>query len=359
MIDTNFYALKVKKIQRLTDKALALIFEVPNSLSQKFEYLPGQYITLRFTLNGKEERRAYSICSAPLLQEDLTIAIKEVENGLVSKHINQFLEEGTMVEVMPPQGRFVLNTDIEAKKDYFLFASGSGITPLLSMCKSIIEEEAKSRVMLYYVNRSEKDILFKAELAKLEQRYKDQLYVHHVLTQEKSLQFEAEKGRPTPESIVKFIQKYRAEDGRSTAYYICGAEGLMQMVKTTLLQTGVEKSYIYQESFGTAVEILLQNEINNAAANAPKTVKVFLNKEEITMQLAPEETILYGLMRMQAQPPFSCMNGSCSSCMAKLISGTVHMDRCVGLEEEEVEEGYILTCTAHATSEDVVITYDI
>lgn len=359
MIDTNFYSLQVKKIQRLSDKAVAISFTIPNSLSQKFDYLPGQYITLRFNINGKEERRAYSICSSPILQEDLQIAVKETDNGLVSKHLNNFLVEGDMVEVMPPQGRFVLNANIEAKKDYFFFASGSGITPLLSMLKTVIEEEAKSRVMLYYVNRKEDQILFKEELKKLTQRYKDQLFVHHVLTQEKTLAFEAEKARPTPESILRFIQKYRAEDGRETNYFVCGAESLMAMIQYTLLETGVSKTDIHKESFGIAVETLIEAEIAQANDEAPKAVSIILNDKTIALQLEKNETILRGLVRIGENPPFSCMNGSCSSCMAKLVSGTVHMDRSVGLEEEEIEAGYILTCTAHPTSNDVQISYDI
>ncbi len=368
MSDTNFYKLKVKQIQHVANDSVVVTFDIPSDLSEKFAYQHGQYVTLRFQLNGQEQRRAYSLCSSPAMDKDLQIGVKKVKNGIVSTHINTVLKAGEEVDVMPPQGHFTTPLSPDAKKDYFLFAAGSGVTPMFSILKSVIELEPKSRVFLYYGNRNEESIMFKDELEQLEKRYRDQLHVRHILSQPKTekkggflgmfaktiMQWAGETGRMTNDKIAKFVNANRAEDGRAVECFMCGPEGMMTTVSNTLQLAGIDKANIHQEYFTSA-----SAPVAASAATEGKQVIVTMGGKKITVTLQPKETILQALIRAKANPPFSCMSGACSTCMAKVTSGNVKMERCLALDESEVKQGYILSCVSTPTTDVVEITFDI
>jgi ring-1,2-phenylacetyl-CoA epoxidase subunit PaaE len=238
MSDTEFYTLRVKEVRPETKDAATVFFEVPAELADRFAYQQGQYLTLRFHLNGQEVRRAYSMCSSPL-EKDLAVTVKRLEGGLVSNHINDRLEAGAEVEVMPPQGRFYTELDPEQRKDYFLFGAGSGITPLMSILKTVLEQEPSSNVYLLYGNRDEDSIIFRDQLERLSQRYTGQLVVEHTLSRPQrekrsglsglfsrgKITWEGLQGRIGADAVQRFLRDYEAP-AKPAEYFVCGP-GLM------------------------------------------------------------------------------------------------------------------------------------
>jgi len=366
MSDTNFYDLKVKAIEAATDQAVVVSFDIPGELKERFQYMHGQYLTLKFNINGKEERRAYSLCSSPHTDKDVKIGVKRVKNGKVSNHVNTILKVGDSVEVMPPQGNFTVALNVDHKKDYYLFGGGSGVTPLLSILKSVAELEPKSRVFLFYQNRNEDSIMFEAELAALQTRYNGQVFITHILDEPKSekkggmfgmfakktFNWSGEIGRIDANRASKFINDNRSGDGRPEVFFLCGPEGLMNAVESALKNKGIDSKNIHREVFSSAHNL---GESSKGGASVTATI----SGKKYTVVLQPKETVLEGLMRVNADPPFSCMSGACSTCMAKVISGSVKMERCLALDKSEVDQGFILTCSSIPTSDEVEITYDV
>ena len=366
MSDTNFYQIKIKAIEPATDQAVVVSFDIPAAEKEKFQYLHGQYITLKFNINGKEERRAYSLCSSPDMDSDFKIAVKRVKNGKVSNHVNSVLKVGDIVDLMPPQGHFTVKLDSDHKKDYYLFGGGSGITPLLSILKSVAEVEPKSRVFLFYQNRNEDSIMFESELAGLQNRYNGQVFVTHILDEpkaekkggvlgmfsKKSYNWSGEIGRIDANRASKFINENRSGDGRAEEFFLCGPEGLMNAVESALSNKGIDEKFIHREVFSSAQNL-------GASSKGGAKVIATISGKQYSVVLQAKETVLEGLMRVNADPPFSCMSGACSTCMAKVVSGSVKMERCLALDKSEVEQGFILTCSSIPTSDEVEITYDV
>lgn len=371
-VDTNFYALTVSDVRPDTEQAVVVSFQVPADLQSKFQYLPGQYLTLRFTINGKEQRRAYSLCSSMASDNELKIGVKRVQGGLVSNHINSQLKKGDVVEVMAPQGHFVAEVRPDQKKDYYLFAGGSGVTPMLSIAKTVVEKEPKSRVFLYYSNRNEDSILFRDELERLEKRYQGQFHVRHILSQpkvekkgglfglfaKKIVHWIGETGRIDGRRVNTFLDENNPNDGREMEFFLCGPQGMMDTVTQTLQARGVDSKHIHREWFVTE-ERRKPVDMGESNTGDGKVVVVTLHKKQITVTLQAGETILEALLRIEKDPPFSCMSGACSTCMAKVISGNVEMERCLALDDSEVKQGYILTCSAVPTTDRTEITFDL
>ena len=370
MSDTNFYDLTVKSVDAATDQAVVVTFDVPADLKDKYAYEAGQYLTVKFEINGKEERRAYSLCSAPGIDNDLKIGVKRVKGGKVSNHICDRVKVGDKVSVMQPQGLFLAKTNADNKKDYYLFGGGSGITPLLSILKTVAEQEPKSRVFLYYQNKNEDSIMFKEELATLEKRYQGQVLVKHILDEPKTekkggvlglfakkiILWDGEVGRIDVSRTTKFINENQIGDGRLEEFYLCGPEGMMISVEAALKNKGIDSKHIHREVFLSA-SAKPSDFGENSGGGA--TVIATISGKEYTVVLKPKESILEGLMRLDADPPFSCMSGACSTCMAKVKNGSAKMERCLALDDSEVQAGYILTCSAVPTTEVVEITYDV
>ena len=369
----QFYDLKVKDVINETAAAESISFSIPAGQEELFQYEAGQYLTLRFDIDGKDVRRAYSMSSSPL-DDTTTVTVKRVKGGLVSNHINDNLKAGMTVKVMPPQGKFTTNFSAEQQRDFYLFGGGSGITPLMSILKTVLENEPKSTVNLFYGNQDENNIIFKSELDQLEKKYQGQLNVEHILAdpvREKPTGFTAflKKGKitwpgkvgvPDSANTNAFLDQHPPRS-KESIYFICGPGPMMDSVESVLLKRGVDAKAIHIERFSSTPPQDQKAGAEAAATGVASAAKMTVTLDGKTVELSVPEgkTILDAMLDEKIEPPYSCTSGSCSTCMAKVKSGSVKMDACYALDDDEVADGFILTCQAHPTTAELEINFDI
>jgi ring-1,2-phenylacetyl-CoA epoxidase subunit PaaE len=369
-MDHNFYKLTVSEVRRETPDAVTVFFQVPDSLKDTFSYKQGQYLTLRFVIQDEEVRRAYSMSSSPL-EDHLAVTVKEVSGGKVSPFINRGLEVGDEVEVMPPTGRFYVDLDADQRRTFYFFGAGSGITPLMSIIKTTLEEEPQSSIHLLYGNRTEPSIIFQEEIAELKRRYAGQFQVTHILSRPEKvagkgigglfkkgkIAWEGKVGRIDAAATKKFLEEQPKRTSEA-AYFICGPTEMMQTIEKTLQEEGIDKKSIHLEYFTPASDNGKTETSTTTDATAAK-VQVMLDGQEIDIEVPAGKSILDILIAQKYDPPYSCTSGSCSSCIAKVTKGKVEMEVCLALDDDEIEEGFILTCQAKPTTEEVHITFDV
>lgn len=355
----HFHPLAISDIRRETADTVSIAFTVPGELKELFQYKQGQYITLRKTINGTEARRSYSICSSPL-DNELRIAVKKVNGGLFSTYANEKLQKAEVLDIMPPLGKFFTELDQAQKKKYVAFASGSGITPILSIIKTTLRTELQSHFTLVYGNRNRHSIIFREELEALKNLFMDRFRVIYILSREKTdapINF----GRIDAEKCAALCSK--TIDTKTTdTFFICGPEEMIFSVKDKLKELGVDEKKIHFELFTTPGNhepaVVARATSNQQEIKSRITVKLDGISFEFDLGFE-EEAILDAALKQGADLPYACKGGVCCTCRAKLLEGEVDMDINYGLEPEEIEKGFILTCQSHPRTEKIVIDFDV
>ncbi len=357
----KFHQLKIKSLQKITKDTIEVTFNIPEEITDDFGFHPGQYLTIAPTVNGEKTRRAYSICSDSI-QDDVSILIKKIDKGLVSNYMNDLAEVNQRLLVAAPNGHFKLDPhNIPENAEYVFIGAGSGITPLISMIQSVLKLSTTARCHLYYGSRAEDDIIYHHKLNRLKLVYKERLQVHHFLSRAKSKMPEVGKhnvhfhmGRVD----VDFVQQQVSNISTSSleGIYLCGPSELIEASIARFEKGDVPADKIHREYF-TAPDTE-GDDLEFAVEDLPiRKVKVELDNKEIEIVINDEKDILRQLIADGYEPPYSCLQGTCSTCKAKLISGDVKMKVDIGLEADEIENGYILTCQSIPISETVHCIY--
>lgn len=362
----KFQKLKVAKVVKETPDAVTIFFTNPDK--NLYQYKPGQYLTLKVPVNGKPYNRAYSLCSCPFTDVDLAVTVKVTPGGLVSTYLNQNCREGMELDVLPPLGNFVAKIDPSNKKQYVLIGAGSGITPLMSILRSALEKEPQSKVMLLYGNRDENCIIFKNDLQNLEAKYPGRLKVIHSLSRPEA-KWTGFVGRMDRNRVKEILNKELQNTDLQKEYFICGPSGMMDEAGHALKEMGVPAEQVHEEHFSAPVTHPMEEEngVSNTTASGTDTgtgegnigeVTVILEGQEVKVNVNPSQSILDAVLDIDLDPPYACMIGSCCTCKAKLVSGKVIMDDREGLTDEEIADGYVLTCQSHPVTANVVVNYD-
>lgn len=354
----EFKNLRIKAIERSTEDSVVLEFDVPEELRQDYEYVQGQYLTLKAEINGEEVRRSYSLCSSPV-DHIWRVAVKQVDNGRFSTYANTVLKAGDSLDVMTPMGNFYVESHSAQAKNYVAFAAGSGITPICSIIKTHLEKEPDSTFKLFYVNKNVRSIMLKEEIEALKNVYLERFELYHFLTRE-SRNSELLNGRLNEEKLETIFQKIVRKEV-TDHYFICGPTEMIFMIKDWLAEKGVEKEKIHFELFTTEGIPEKKTEAAAVSAPAPESSAVTITEggKTFTFQFGIQaDNILDEAMRNGADLPYACKGGVCCTCKALLVEGKVDMEVNYALEEEEVEEGYILTCQSVPKTEIVKINFD-
>lgn len=354
----SFHNLRVLDITRETAECVSVAFDVPNELSEAYRFIPGQYLTLEAEINGEAVRRSYSLCSSPF-DGELRVAIKEVEGGQFSTWANQKLTVGTEMRVMTPDGNFNAPIEESATHSYVGFAAGSGITPIYSILKSVLEHEPNSTFTLFYGNKTAQSVIFKEQIEALKNQYMQRLEVHYVLSREDQGS-DYLKGRIDESKCKTFSERF-FDVNEVNDYFLCGPEEMIQSVSETLKDLGVEKKNIHFELFTSPAQSIAGKTKVSAKSNSQvdAQVTVILDGEETHFGLSTKgDAILDAALDAGADVPYACKGAVCCTCRAKVLEGEVEMDMNYALEDDEVEDGYVLTCQAHPQSEKVVISFD-
>lgn len=352
----RFHSLKVKDIRRETADAVSVAFEVPPQQQPEFLFKQGQYITLKLKIKGEEVRRSYSLCTSPYGERELRVAIKEVAGGKVSTFINRDLKVGDSMEVMTPMGNFHTPLSGNNAKNYVLFAGGSGITPMMSILKSILYVEKQSKITLIYANRNEDSTIFRNEIETL-LGTNPNLTVVHVLDQPSAKISDLQTGVITVEKATSLIENFSLTKGDE--YFICGPGPMMENVKTALENLKIAKEKIHIEYFTSVIDAM--NKAENTATGGNVNSKITVLQYGIETNFDLETTglsILEAAIEAGVDAPFSCKGAVCCTCRAKVLEGKVKMNANFALTDAEVEEGFILTCQAHPLTDKVVVDYD-
>lgn len=347
---SSFYKLNIKEVKRETKDAVSILFNVPKELQSNYKFVAGQYINLKLTLDGEEIRRAYSICSSPESGE-LRIAVKAVKNGLFSQFANAKLKAGDTLEVGSPEGKFTFEPQAHRQRSYAAFVAGSGITPVLSIVQSVLLNELKSTFVLVYGNKTPEETIFHQQLHDLQSQYVGRFFVHFSYTQAK---VENELFGRIEKSTVNFILNNKHKELTFDKFYLCGPEEMINTVSAVLKEHNFPEKNIKFELFSSAST---ENKIQESLGGHSK-ITVLVDDEETTFEMSQKQTLLEAALKQGIDAPYSCQGGICSSCLARITSGTAEMKKNSILTDSEIAEGLVLTCQAHPTSETIYVDYD-
>ena len=354
-----FHDLRVRAVQPDTQEAVIVSFEVPPELRPVFGFTQGQYLTLRKEIDGQDLRRSYSIC-AGVDDGELRVGVRKVRGGVFSNWINASLKPGDTLSVMAPQGRFFVPIEPQAERHHLGIAGGSGITPILSIMKTVLAREPKSRFTLIYGNRSLQSTMFKEELEDLKDRWMTRLVLHHVFSDEPT-DAPINMGLMNRDKLGEFLRTLVPAAGIDEAY-VCGPFQMNDEAEAALLAAGVPEDRIHIERFGVPQKdgqvgaVLHEAQPGDAAQAKVVIIRDGLQRE---IQFTREQpSILDAASAAGLEVPYSCTSGVCGTCRAKLVEGEVRMERNFALDKKEVAAGYVLTCQAHPVTERVVLSFD-
>lgn len=345
---STFYPIQIKRIDRTTPNAVVITFDIPGSLKTTFKYTPGQYITIEKELNGEKLRRSYSICTDPTSRE-VAVAVKRMEEGTFSKFANEVLQVGDTLQVMAPQGRFVYNA-LNTGGCITAFAAGSGITPIMSILKTVIYK-TNNHFTLVYGNKTIADTMFYEELIDLVKKFSNRLTIHFVFSQEEHP--DALKGRIEAATVATLLQEQKAKYDLES-FYICGPEAMINAVSNTLTEHGIEKNLIHFELFSSDPVPVEDTTVSTGSCK----VTALVDDEETVFIMDNTERVLLAALKNGVDAPYSCQGGICSSCIARVTEGKASMVKNQILTDDEIEEGLILTCQAHPETATLKIDYD-
>lgn len=357
-INAGFHRLKIADVRRETADSVSIRFDVPPALKAAFACEAGQHLTLKAEIGGEDVRRTYSVCVSPF-EDEIRIAIKQMQAGKFSTWANTALAAGQSIDVLPPMGRFVLPRANGVAPHYVALSGGSGITPVISILKTVLQGKPQSRFTLLYGNRDTASIMFLEELAGLKNRYIDRLEVYHFLEDEaEEIElFNGRLDRAKCDEVLSSLVDVQAAD----AFFICGPGPMMDAAEAALSARGVPSDRIFIERFTTSAlsaEQIARNEaLQQKAAGTSLSVVLDGRRSKVIFDAA-RGNILESIHAAGLSAPYACKSGVCTTCRAKVVSGTVVMKKNYGLTEQEVAQGYVLTCQAVPTSERVTLSYD-
>jgi ring-1,2-phenylacetyl-CoA epoxidase subunit PaaE len=357
----HFRPLTILDIRNETADCISVSFHIPDEWKEEFQFRPGQNITLRSSIQGQEIRRSYSICSSPH-DNELRVAIKKAEGGLFSTHAHRYFKVSQTLDVLAPTGNFSLPLNVKNKKHYIAFAAGSGITPVISILKTILKEEPFSSFTLIYGNRNRSSVIFREELLALKNEHPEQFQLINIFSREKmdAPVFEGRIDAAKCEMIFKQIIPLASDQ----EYLLCGPAPMIFAVREWLMHEKINEKKIHYELFSDPGESGSTVKRIDPAPN-----EYTLEKSRVTIRLdgissdfqlpVKGPTILEAAIQAGADLPYACRAGVCATCRAKLVEGKVTMDQNYALADEELEQGFILTCQSHPASEKLLIDFDI
>ncbi|MEO0973051.1 MAG: 2Fe-2S iron-sulfur cluster-binding protein [Pseudomonadota bacterium] len=351
----QFYPLTVTHVHRDTRESVVVSLRPAPEHAALFTYEAGQYLTFRREFEGEELRRSYSIC-ASAQEQTLKVGIKRVDGGWFSSWANEGLPVGDRVEAMPPAGKFCAPVDASVPRNYLMFAVGSGITPILSLAKTLLEAEPNAKIILTYVNRAFNTIMFREELSDLKDAHMARLTVLHILKHDAG-DIELLSGRVDGDKLDQLFTRWMAPRAADMAF-ICGPEDLMLLISQRLQAHGMAREQIKFELFASTRPT--KQKAASRASDGAKDVRATLIVDGQTrvVEMARSETVLEAALGASVEVPFSCRGGVCSTCCGKVVSGQVEMQNNYALEDYEVERGLVLTCQALPLTDEVTISFD-
>jgi ring-1,2-phenylacetyl-CoA epoxidase subunit PaaE len=359
-VSTHFHKLTVKDIRDETPECVSIAFNVPAELQEQFQFIHGQNITIKTTVDNEEIRRSYSICSSPL-ENELRIAVKKISNGKFSDYVHK-LGTGDSLDVLTPTGKFYTPLNHSNKKDYIAFAAGSGITPIISIIKTTLATEQDSSFTLINGNKGRSSIIFKEELEAIKNRFMSRFAVHHILSREKT-DAPIYNGRITAQKCDELDNKL-IDMKNGDEFFLCGPEEMIFIVKDWLEKKGIDKKKIHFELFtvpgqkaaeSSRYAAIDKNQREGKSSNVTIKLDGIFCSFDLLYSGLP---ILDAALKQGVDLPFACRGGVCSTCRAKLIEGKVEMDNNYALEPDELEKGFILTCQSHPQTERLIIDFD-
>ncbi len=352
----KFHRLAIDDLRRETPDAISLTFAIPGDLADDYAFAPGQYLTLRATMDGEEVRRSYSICSSPDDRE-LRIAVKKVDGGAFSSWAIDELKSGDTLDVMTPTGRFGVVHAPDEARIHVGFAAGSGITPIMSIIRGILAREPQSRFFLFYGNRITSGVLFRQALEELKDRFMGRFSVFHVLSQEEQ-DLPILHGRLDREK-VEVLLRAMVPAAAIDHVFICGPVAMSEEIAATCTELGIPEERVHVERFVSGLGGKPRPKAVIAASAPPRAIaSLIVDGKRKDVPVAEGEAILDAALRAGMDLPYACKGGMCSTCRAKVVEGKTEMDVNYSLEPWELKAGFVLTCQAHPVSDRIVVDYD-